>query len=79
MNFEQIQVECHSGYQADEYPAAFMFQGRRREISQVLDRWYEGGIDAKKQVIRYLRVRTTGGEVFLLRYLPLFDAWSVCV
>jgi len=79
MEFKEVQVECHSGYQANEYPVSFMFQGRRREIEEILDRWYEGGIDARKQVMRYFKVRTSGGEVFLLRYLCLFDTWSVRV
>jgi hypothetical protein len=37
-----IEVECHSGYKADEYPKCFSWNNERFEISQVTDRWYQG-------------------------------------
>lgn len=79
MNYEQIQVECYSGYKANERPIAFTYQGRRLEISEIIDRWYEGGVKPDQPVIDYFKVRTSEGQVFLLRYLSLFDAWSVRV
>ncbi len=75
--FEKIDVECHSGYKANERPVAFFYQGRRCEIAEILDRWYEGGVKAGKPNEDYFKVRTAEGSVFLLRYLPLFDAWSI--
>lgn len=79
MNYEQIQVECYSGYKANERPIAFTYHGRRLEISEIIDRWYEGGVKSDQPVIDYFKVRTSEGQVFLLRYLSLFDAWSVRV
>jgi len=79
MEYEQVQVECHSGYKANEYPIVFTFQGHRWEVSEVLDRWYEGGIKPAELVIDYFKVRTIEGRVFLLRYLKLFDSWTVSV
>jgi hypothetical protein len=79
MEYEQIQVECHSGYKANEYPVAFTFQGHRWEVSEILDRWYEGGIKSNDPVIDYFKVKTAEGRVFLLRYLRLFDSWTVRV
>jgi hypothetical protein len=79
MNYEQIQVECYSGYKANERPIAFTYHGRRLEISEIIDRWYEGGVKPDQPVIDYFKVRTSEGQVFLLRYLSLFDAWSVRV
>lgn len=79
MNYEQIQVECYSGYKANERPIAFTYHGRRMEISEIIDRWYEGGVKPDQPVIDYFKVRTSEGQVFLLRYLSLFDAWSVRV
>jgi hypothetical protein len=75
--FEAIKVECHSGYKANERPLAFFFQERRREVAEVVDRWYEGGLKAGSPGADYCKVRTTEGEVFLLRYLSLFDVWSI--
>jgi hypothetical protein len=79
VNYEQVQVECYSGYKADERPTALTYQGRHREIAGILDRWYEGSLDANRPKIDYFKVRTAEGEVFLLRYLSLSAVWSVRV
>jgi hypothetical protein len=79
MEYEQVRVECHSGYKANEYPIAFTFQEQRWEVSEILDRWYEGGIKPVEPVIDYYKVKTTKGRIFLLRYVKLFDSWAVGV
>jgi len=79
MPYERIKVECYSGYKANERPVAFIFQGSRREIREIIDRWYEGGLEAGRPEIDYFKVRTTDGQVFILRYQSLFDAWSIQV
>jgi hypothetical protein len=43
--YVQITVECYSGYKANERPAAFTMQTRRREVAGIVDRWYEGGLE----------------------------------
>lgn len=72
-------MECYSGYKAHERPLSFFFQERCWEISEILDRWYEGGLDPTRPEIDYFKVKTTTGQVFTLRYLSLFDAWSIRV
>ncbi len=52
MAYEAIQVECYSGYRVNERPAAFTFRERRRDVLEIVDRWYEGGIDASRPEIR---------------------------
>ena len=79
MPFQTIQVECLSGYKAEERPVAFAFEGRRREVVEIIDRWYEGGIVSSDPAVNYFKVRTVDSQVFLLRYLSLFDVWSVYV
>ena len=79
VNYESVQVECYSGYKVNERPAAFTYRGRRLEISDILDRWYEGSLDSGSPETDYFKIRTSEGEVFLLRYLSLFDAWSIRV
>ena len=74
--FQKIDVECVSGYKGSERPAAFFFQGRRWEIEEIADRWYEGAIKAGNPTVDYFKVRTVEGKTFLLRYLSLFDVWS---
>ncbi len=77
MTYEPVQVECYSGYRVNERPVAFTFRGQRREVLEIVDRWYEGSIDTARPEIHYFKVRTTEGDVVLLRYLSLFDSWSV--
>ncbi len=77
MAYEAIHVECYSGYRLNERPTAFTFRERRREILEIVDRWYEGNIDASLPEIGYFKVKTTEGQIFLLRYLALFDSWSI--
>jgi hypothetical protein len=79
MIFDTIQVECYSGYRANERPLAFTWRGKRRVVKEIADRWYEGGRSAKDPSLEYFKVLTSEGEEFLLRYNSLFDAWSIAV
>jgi hypothetical protein len=76
-NYEKSQVECHSGYKTNEYPVAFIALGRRWEISEIVDRWYEGGIKPDRPVVNYFKVKTSEGGIFILRYNTEADVWSV--
>ena len=77
MPYEKILVESYSGYTANERPVAFTFRGRRWEVDQIVDRWYEGGLEPGRPQVTYFKVRIAEGTVFLLLYVSLFDAWSV--
>ncbi len=77
MRWDQVSVECYSGYKADERPVAFTFQEQRREIAEIIDRWYEGGVEPGQPEVNYFKVRTTGGNIFILRYLSLLSSWSL--
>ena len=78
-NYKEIEVECYSGFKANERPIAFTYQGERREIQEIVDRWYEGGLDSSRHVINYFKVNAADGKVYLLRYQSELDAWSLCV
>ncbi|MEN6319831.1 MAG: hypothetical protein ABFD82_13890 [Syntrophaceae bacterium] len=77
MRYERIEVECYSGYKVNERPVAFTYQGRRYEVAEIIDRWYEGGTNPTRPEIDYFKVKITDGEVFLLRYVSLLDVWSI--
>ena len=77
MDFEQITVECYSGYKVNERPVAFTCRGRHRRITEIIDQWYEGGVEPDRPASDYFKVRTEEGDIFLLRYNSLFDAWSL--
>jgi hypothetical protein len=77
MEYEEIPVECYSGHKGNERPLVFIFQGRRWEVSEILDRWYEGSVKSDRPVLDYFKVRTTDGRVFILRYGKYSDRWSI--
>jgi hypothetical protein len=76
--FEDIKVECYSGYKGEETPRAFEYAGKRFEISEILDRWYEGDLDPTALRHNYFKVKTAEGEVFLIRYTPRYESWTLC-
>ncbi len=55
---EEIAVESYAGYKGEESPRAFA----RYEVSEVLDRWYEGGLDPQDLRRDHFRVRTASGR-----------------
>ena len=62
-SLDKIEVECYSGYRADERPVAFTYKGRRWEVAEILDRWYEGSRDPKAPGLDYFKVKTRQGVV----------------
>lgn len=35
----EIEVSCHAGYKADEFPTRFRIEGRSIEVVRVVDQW----------------------------------------
>jgi len=63
-------VECYSGVEYPERPLAFIWQGTRLEVDEILEshRIPEG---------KFFRVTTKDGQSFALRYDQLADRWSI--
>ncbi len=76
MMLQKIHVECKGGHPHHEEPVAFVFEGERYTIQEIIDRWYEGRNAPAKVELDYYRVLTDKG-VFILRYNMLFDAWAI--
>jgi hypothetical protein len=76
--FEEVAVECYSGYKGEETPRSFTYQNRRFEILEILDRWYEGGMNPTGILHSYFKVKSREGEIFLIRYTPSFQTWTLC-
>jgi hypothetical protein len=76
--FEEIKVECYAGYKGEEAPRAFTHLGKRFGIVEILDRWYEGNIEATAPRHDFFKVKVEEGEIFLLRYTPRFQMWTLC-
>ena len=62
-----IQVECYAGYRSEESPRSFSLNGRRYEIEEIVDRWYQGSRDPAVPACDYFKVRAAGGILFILR------------
>jgi hypothetical protein len=75
--FEPAQVDCYSGYKINERPVAFTFHGGRMDIFDILDRWYEGGVNPEHPAVDYFKVKTRDGGIFILRYEAAPDSWMV--
>jgi hypothetical protein len=63
-------VECYAGYMSPERPRAFVWQGERVEVVEVLVR---GRLPGE----HWFRVRSGGGEFFDLTYTIETDEWHV--
>jgi hypothetical protein len=72
MREPQVQVECYSGYKADERPLKLILGDRAKalKIATIEDRWYSPGAT-------YFRVLFEGGDRYLLRHEQAQDVWSL--
>jgi hypothetical protein len=73
-----IEVECHSGYKADEYPKWFCLNDKRFDIAGITDRWYQGDTNPEYPVSNYFKVETTFGEHYIIKHDLESDRWYLC-
>lgn len=77
VRYETVKVVCYGGYKANESPRSFVWKGRTFIITEIVDRWYEGGIESTSDIIHYFKVRTDDGNFYIIRYNRLFDGWAL--
>ena len=77
MIFQIIRVDCYSGYKRGERPRTFKLNDKKYVVNEIIDRWYEGGVEAQRPILNYFKVSTDEGGIFLLRYNPKFDSWAI--
>jgi hypothetical protein len=75
IGFIPIEVECYAGYKGEESPRSLTWEGRRHEIEEIVDRWYQAGSDPRVPASDYYRVRTRGGVLFMIRMDRKSLAW----
>jgi hypothetical protein len=66
----KIRVESYDGYRAGEKPLRFRLGEKRREVVEILDRWFGEDHD-------YFKVRADDGGVYVLRYNRCEDGWEL--
>jgi len=74
-----IKVKCHSGYKADEYPLLFYWDNICFEIQELLDRWYEKGLNPDFPATNYFKVKTMDQKVYILKHEPNTDKWFLLI
>ncbi len=74
---EAIDVECYAGYKANETPKGFVYNDKHYNITEILDRWYEGGIKAGAPQLDYYKIKVEDGAEYIIRYNHLFDSWAL--
>lgn len=65
-----ISVECYAGHRGEETPLRFRLGSRLIEIAEVVDRWLAPDH-------RYFKVRTSEGEMYVLRNDMTTGAWEL--
>ncbi|HOF19648.1 MAG TPA: hypothetical protein PLO24_00195 [Bacteroidales bacterium] len=70
-----ISVSSWSGYKADEYPKSFSLQGKKYQILEITDRWYQGDMNPEYPAASYFRVTTVEGGRFILKHETGTDTW----
>lgn len=74
-----IEVECYSGYKADEYPKCFYWNKKKYEIKEIKDRWYQGDLDPRWIVTNYFKIYTTCDNEFILKHEVEIDEWYLII
>ena len=75
-DFKICQVRARLSHEGPGEPTDLRVEETWMEVDEILDRWYEGGLDPQEQLILYFKVRC-GADLFLLRYLPHFQRWQM--
>jgi len=70
MHEQVVQVECYSGYKANERPVRLKLHDGAREIVALEDRWYSPGAT-------YFRVLVDDGDRYLLCHQEGQDVWRL--
>jgi len=75
----EISVDCHSGYTSDEYPVCFHWDSIRFEITEILDRWYQGNLNPDVPPANYFKVRTNDNKVYIIKHMSDSDKWFLWI
>jgi hypothetical protein len=74
MAVERIEVVAYSGYQGEETPRSFIFQGKETKISEILSMWIEEHFEDKTRK-RFFQVRGSDGYKHKIYYDEEMKQW----
>ena len=79
MELIPIEVRCHSGYKADEYPKSFTWYEKEFRIMEIIDRWYQADRDPEVPEADYYKVKADDGGQYILKNEKLSDYWYLVI
>ncbi len=79
MELIPINVACHSGFKADEYPKSFTWDHIEFEIVEIIDRWYESYYKSTSKNVNYYKVKTKLAGYYMLKHEKENDRWFLVV
>lgn len=79
MEFIPIEVACHSGYKADEYPKSFTWYEKDFKIVEIMDRWYQADRDPNVPAAEYYKVKADDGGQYIIRKEKGTDQWYLVI
>lgn len=71
---ERVETIAYSGYRGEESPRAFILDGKRIEVLQVMEQWIEEDA-ATKKIRRCFRVKGDDFATHLLSHLEVDGVW----
>ncbi len=75
MQLTPILVQSYAGFKADESPRRFCCQETWIEVADILDRWYEAGLNPEWPRANYFKVIDAAGVQYLLKHDLESDTW----
>ena len=79
MRVVSIQVQCHAGFKADEYPVRFFWAGEWIAVTEIVDRWYQGDRDPEWPISDYFKVCDPDGTDYVLKHDRESAEWYLVV
>jgi hypothetical protein len=77
MIYEQIEVVSYCGYRPNERPLSFVYQDKKWEVKDILERWHEASQKAGAPTYSFFKVVTLSGDHFILRYNTRYKTWAI--
>lgn len=73
----QTEVQCYSGYKADQSPRRFLLADQWIEVEEVLETWKQAGRESNEPQADHFKVRGNDGHDYLLRHDLDTDEWTI--
>ena len=70
-----IGVECYAGWRAEQEPRVVHLETGSYRVRQVVDRWYEGGLEPTDPGADYFKIELESSGIVLIKRDHSLNAW----